>query len=102
MAHTRRHLLTGVDRDRSLTAVAIDYRVCAAWKIGKGIPNRKVMLKRVLLLSASAGAGHLRAAEALEKAFRATAGDIEVQHLDVLNYTNKLFRHLYSKAYIDW
>jgi len=59
------------------------------------------MLKRVLLLSASAGAGHLRAAEALEKAFRATAGDIEVQHLDVLNYTNKLFRHLYSKAYID-
>jgi len=59
------------------------------------------MLKRVLLLSASAGAGHLRAAEALEKAFRATAGDIEIQHLDVLNYTNKLFRHLYSKAYID-
>jgi processive 1,2-diacylglycerol beta-glucosyltransferase len=24
-----------------------------------------------------------------------------VQHFDVLNYTNKLFRHLYSKAYID-
>ena len=63
--------------------------------------DSKLMLKRVLLLSASAGAGHLRAAEALEKAFRATAGDIEVQHLDVLNYTNKLFRHLYSKAYID-
>ena len=59
------------------------------------------MLKRVLLLSASAGAGHLRAAEALEKAFRATTGDVEVQHLDVLNYTNKVFRHLYSKAYID-
>src|SRR5436190_17569299 len=59
------------------------------------------MLKRVLLLSASAGAGHVRAAEAVEKAFQATAGDVEVQHLDVLNYTNKLFRHLYSKAYID-
>jgi hypothetical protein len=25
----------------------------------------------------------------------------EVRHVDVLNYTNKLFRHLYSKAYID-
>ena len=25
----------------------------------------------------------------------------EVQHLDVLKYTNKVFRHLYSKAYID-
>jgi processive 1,2-diacylglycerol beta-glucosyltransferase len=59
------------------------------------------MLKRVLLLSASAGAGHVRAAEAVEKAFQATAEDIEVRHLDVLNYTNKIFRHLYSKAYID-
>src|SRR6185503_7137369 len=59
------------------------------------------MLKRVLLLSASAGAGHVRAAEAVEKAFQATAKDIEVRHLDVLNYTNKVFRHLYSKAYID-
>src|SRR5436190_4566767 len=59
------------------------------------------MLKRVLLLSASAGAGHVRAAEAVEKAFQATANDIEVRHLDVLNYTNKLFRHLYSQAYID-
>ena len=25
----------------------------------------------------------------------------EVQHLDVLKYTNNVFRHLYSKAYID-
>src|SRR5690242_15166668 len=63
------------------------------------------MLKRVLLLSASAGAGHVRAAQALERAFaeigEATGEHREVQHLDVLNYTNKLFRNLYSKAYID-
>ena len=59
------------------------------------------MLKRVLLLSASAGAGHVRAAEALEKAFNATRDGTEVRHIDVLNYTNKVFRHLYSKAYID-
>ncbi len=59
------------------------------------------MLKRVLLLSASAGAGHVRAAEAVEKAFQASAQSVEVQHLDVLNYTNKVFRHFYSKAYID-
>ena len=63
------------------------------------------MLRRVLLLSASAGAGHIRAAQALEKAF-AEMGEgsgerREVQHLDVLNYTNKVFRNLYSKAYID-
>ena len=59
------------------------------------------MLKRVLILSASAGAGHIRAAEALEKAFNELGTLEEVRHLDVLNYTNKLFRHFYSKAYID-
>jgi processive 1,2-diacylglycerol beta-glucosyltransferase len=59
------------------------------------------MLGRVLVLSASAGAGHLRAAEAIEKAIRLRDLASEVQHLDVLKYTNKVFRHLYSKAYID-
>ena len=61
------------------------------------------MVKRILLLSASAGAGHVRAAEAIEKAFkqRKDSDSLEVHHFDVLNYTNKLFRHLYSKAYID-
>jgi len=61
------------------------------------------MLKKVLLLSASAGAGHVRAAEAVEQAFkqRKDSNGLEVHHFDVLNYTNKLFRHLYSKAYID-
>ncbi len=59
------------------------------------------MLGRVLVLSASAGAGHLRAAEAIEKAIRLQNLASEVQHLDVLKYTNKVFRHFYSKAYID-
>jgi processive 1,2-diacylglycerol beta-glucosyltransferase len=63
------------------------------------------MIKRVLLLSASAGAGHVRAAQAVEKAFAEIGAETgeqrEVQHLDILNYTNKIFRHLYSKAYID-
>ncbi len=59
------------------------------------------MLGRVLVLSASAGAGHLRAADAIEKALKARGLASEVQHLDVLKYTNHVFRHLYSKAYID-
>ncbi len=59
------------------------------------------MLGRVLVLSASAGAGHLRAAEAIEKAIRARGAATDVQHLDVLKYTNQVFRHFYSKAYID-
>ena len=59
------------------------------------------MLGRVLVLSASAGAGHLRAAEAIEKAICLQGLASEVEHVDVLKYTNQVFRHLYSKAYID-
>jgi processive 1,2-diacylglycerol beta-glucosyltransferase len=56
---------------------------------------------KVLILSASAGAGHMRAADAVERAFKLTGAASEVKHIDTLQYTNKLFRHLYSKAYID-
>src|SRR4030095_7229918 len=59
------------------------------------------MLNKVLLLSASAGAGHLRAAQAIEKAFNELFPSTEIRNLDVLDYTNKVFRHLYSRAYID-
>ena len=58
-------------------------------------------LKKVLLLSASAGAGHVRAAQALEQAFNEAGAADEVRHVDTLEFTNKLFRHLYSKAYIE-
>ncbi|MGH9908878.1 MAG: MGDG synthase family glycosyltransferase [Pyrinomonadaceae bacterium] len=59
------------------------------------------MLKKVLLLSVSAGAGHVRAAEAMEKAFQEAGAVREVRHVDTLEFTNKVFRHLYSKAYIE-
>jgi processive 1,2-diacylglycerol beta-glucosyltransferase len=59
------------------------------------------MFKKVLILSASAGAGHIRAAEAVERAFHLANAAEEVRHIDVLEYTNKLFRHLYSKAYLE-
>jgi processive 1,2-diacylglycerol beta-glucosyltransferase len=54
---------------------------------------------RVLLLSASSGAGHVRAAQALEKAFLAR-GDCTVEHIDALQYVSKLFQRIYDKAYI--
>lgn len=59
------------------------------------------MLKKILILSAAVGAGHLRAAEALEKTFRLLHPDAEVKNIDVLEYTNPLFRRLYGKAYLD-
>lgn len=59
------------------------------------------MYKKVLILSASVGAGHMRAAEAIEKAFKELKLAEEVKNIDVLNYTNPLFRRLYSKAYLE-
>ena len=59
------------------------------------------MFKKVLILSASVGAGHVRAAQAVERAFADAVAAEEVRHIDTLEYTNKLFRRLYSRAYID-
>lgn len=56
---------------------------------------------RVLILSAAVGAGHVRAAEALEAAFRAGPFPGEACHVDVLRYTNRAFRTLYSRGYIE-
>ena len=57
--------------------------------------------RRVLILSTSAGTGHIRAAQALEKVFRLQPGVGEVRHVDALRFTNKLFRDFYSKLYIQ-
>lgn len=56
---------------------------------------------RVLILSAAVGAGHVRAAEALEAAFAASAFSGEAHHVDVLRYTNRAFRTLYAQGYIE-
>jgi len=59
------------------------------------------MFNNVLILSASAGAGHVRAAQAIERALEEVGAAREIRHLDTLEYTNKLFRNIYSKAYIE-
>lgn len=59
------------------------------------------MLKKVLILSASVGAGHLSAASAIEKELKTQNVAKEIKNIDVLEYTNPLFRRLYGKAYIE-
>src|ERR1700676_2773968 len=59
------------------------------------------MSRRILVLSASVGAGHLRAAEAVEAALKELDPQAEVQNVDVLQLTNAVFRRLYGKAYLD-
>lgn len=55
--------------------------------------------RRVLILSTSAGSGHVRAAEALERAFVADPRVDQVRHFDALQFTNKVFTDFYSTLY---
>jgi processive 1,2-diacylglycerol beta-glucosyltransferase len=59
------------------------------------------MAKKVLILSAAVGAGHLRAAEAVFLQMKERYPDAEIRNVDVLEYTNPLFRRLYGKAYVE-
>ena len=59
------------------------------------------MKPRILILSASVGAGHMRAAEAVEAALRQTQPQAHVKNVDVLQLTNTAFRRVYGKAYLD-
>jgi len=57
-------------------------------------------MPRVLLLHASVGTGHKRAAEALATAFaRRQPGEVRVE--DVLDHTSMLFRVAYARSYLE-
>lgn len=55
--------------------------------------------KRILILSASVGSGHVKAADALAKSFRARPDVEEVLVDDSLDHTNVLHKQLYSTLY---
>jgi processive 1,2-diacylglycerol beta-glucosyltransferase len=57
-------------------------------------------MPRVLILHASVGTGHERAAAALAAAFaRKQEGEVRVE--DTLDYGSQIFRQAYSRSYID-
>jgi processive 1,2-diacylglycerol beta-glucosyltransferase len=58
-------------------------------------------VSKILVLSAAVGAGHLRAAQAVELALRQLAPEATVQNVDVLSLTNAAFRRVYGKTYLD-
>jgi processive 1,2-diacylglycerol beta-glucosyltransferase len=59
------------------------------------------MKKRILVVYATAGIGHKKAAIAVKKALDETAPkDIEVTLIDALDYTNAFFKWSYLKAYL--
>ncbi len=59
------------------------------------------MGKKVMILSASAGNGHVRAAQAIEEACRKDERITDLINLDALEYTNKPFQKIYSRGYLE-
>jgi len=57
------------------------------------------MGKRILLMSASVGSGHTKAADALAKAFRSFPDVQEVVCDDALDHTNTLYKEMNSSLY---
>lgn len=57
--------------------------------------------RNILLLSVSAGAGHVRAAEALRTCAEANLPDTTVTHLDVMDFVSAGFRKLYTDSYLS-
>jgi processive 1,2-diacylglycerol beta-glucosyltransferase len=53
----------------------------------------------VMILSAAAATGHLRAADALVSAFDAKG--VSARHIEVLRHTNPVFRKIYSDLYVE-
>ena len=56
---------------------------------------------RLLVLSASAGAGHTRAGEALAQAARQLDAAAEVRHCDILDLADSLYKKAYAGSYLQ-
>ena len=58
-------------------------------------------MKQILIISASAGAGHTMAAKAVEQVFKESYKDeFHVQHIDLLQFSTALYKMLYHDVYL--
>ncbi len=55
---------------------------------------------KILILSASVGSGHMRAAEAVQCALRETRPEVQTKVVDVLDFAAPLFRRMYREGYL--
>ncbi len=55
---------------------------------------------RILIISLQAGEGHVKAAEALEQAFRVKYPFVHVKRVDFFEYSSKMIKKLYGDLYL--
>jgi processive 1,2-diacylglycerol beta-glucosyltransferase len=94
----------GVKDNEGKTTYAIDYNYLYILDISQfpdsqdnSVERYSRMHRKIKVLSAAAGAGHVSAANALVSAF--SQRDVQAQPIEVLKYTNALFRKAYSDIY---
>ena len=58
-------------------------------------------MRKILILSVSAGTGHMRAAEALREAACGLADDVVAEHVDVMDFATRLFKGVYADGAVD-
>jgi processive 1,2-diacylglycerol beta-glucosyltransferase len=58
------------------------------------------MPNKILILSASAGNGHMKAAESLDATVKASFPGVYSEHRDALDYAGRLFKKFYAKSYL--
>ena len=58
-------------------------------------------MPKILIVSVRAGAGHLKAAEALEVAFGKYQPGADVKNVDLLDHSTELMKYLYGQLYLD-
>jgi processive 1,2-diacylglycerol beta-glucosyltransferase len=75
------------------------------WSFTPGVRDREGRTEemedsqRVLLISVRAGAGHMRAAQAIEEALRGRFPQVEVRNIEALAYTNAAYRRSFTGGY---
>jgi processive 1,2-diacylglycerol beta-glucosyltransferase len=58
-----------------------------------------VMRRQILIATATAGAGHVQAAAAIEEAWRLRFPKDDIKRVDILEFTPRLYRKAYSEGY---
>lgn len=56
-------------------------------------------MKRILIVSIVSGLGHLRAAQAVEKALKKNPGRLRVKHINILDYLPELYSIAFKSGY---
>ncbi|HNW36221.1 MAG TPA: galactosyldiacylglycerol synthase, partial [Candidatus Ozemobacteraceae bacterium] len=57
--------------------------------------------RTIAVLSVSAGAGHMRAAEAVKTAAETYFSGVKAVHVDLMTLVNDIFKKMYAESYLS-